>query len=86
MAGTKKAITAIQMDIKIDGLTREVIEEALEQARQGRLAIMDHMLQTIDHPQNKVQNIHQSCNYACNPDKIRDVIGPGGKKNQQELY
>ena len=48
VAGTKEGITAIQMDIKIDGLTREVIEEALEQARQGRLAIMDHMLkQTI---------------------------------------
>ena len=45
VAGTKEGITAIQMDIKIDGLTREVIEEALEQARQGRLAIMDHMLQ-----------------------------------------
>ena len=42
------------MDIKIDGLTREVIEEALEQARQGRLAIMDHMLQTIDQPRKEL--------------------------------
>ena len=42
------------MDIKIDGLTREVIEEALEQARQGRLAIMDHMLQTIDQPRSEL--------------------------------
>ncbi|MCI2773188.1 polyribonucleotide nucleotidyltransferase [Staphylococcus petrasii] len=81
VAGTKDGITAIQMDIKIDGLTREVIEEALEQARQGRLAIMDHMLQTIDQPRKelsayapKVEIIH------INPDKIRDVIGPGGKK------
>ncbi|WP_226386295.1 polyribonucleotide nucleotidyltransferase [Staphylococcus sp. Marseille-Q1834] len=81
VAGTKEGITAIQMDIKIDGLTREVIEEALEQARQGRLAIMDHMLQTIDQPRKelsayapKVEVIH------INPDKIRDVIGPGGKK------
>ncbi|MCJ1656487.1 polyribonucleotide nucleotidyltransferase [Staphylococcus sp. NRL 16/872] len=81
VAGTKEGITAIQMDIKIDGLTREVIEEALEQARQGRLAIMDHMLQTIDQPRKelsayapKVEIIH------INPDKIRDVIGPGGKK------
>lgn len=81
VAGTKEGITAIQMDIKIDGLTREVIEEALEQARQGRLAIMDHMLQTIDHPRielsayaPKVVTMH------INPDKIRDVIGPGGKK------
>ena len=54
VAGTKEGITAIQMDIKIDGLTREVIEEALEQARQGRLAIMDHMLQTIDQPRSEL--------------------------------
>lgn len=81
VAGTKDGITAIQMDIKIDGLTREVIEEALEQARQGRLAIMDHMLQTIDQPRKelsayapKVEIMH------IKPEKIRDVIGPGGKK------
>lgn len=81
VAGTKEGITAIQMDIKIDGLTREVIEEALEQARQGRLAIMDHMLQTIDQPRSelsayapKVEIMH------IKPKKIRDVIGPGGKK------
>ena len=81
VAGTKEGITAIQMDIKIDGLTREVIEEALEQARQGRLAIMDHMLQTIDQPRSelsayapKVEIMH------IKPEKIRDVIGPGGKK------
>ena len=81
VAGTKEGITAIQMDIKIDGLTREVIEEALEQARQGRLAIMDHILQTIDQPRSelsayapKVEIMH------IKPEKIRDVIGPGGKK------
>ncbi|MGW9855612.1 polyribonucleotide nucleotidyltransferase [Staphylococcus hominis] len=81
VAGTKDGITAIQMDIKIDGLTREVIKEALEQARQGRLAIMDHMLQTIDQPRSelsayapKVEIMH------IKPEKIRDVIGPGGKK------
>lgn len=81
VAGTKEGITMIQMDIKIDGLTREVIEEALEQARQGRLAIMDHMLQTIDQPRSelsayapKVEIMH------IKPEKIRDVIGPGGKK------
>lgn len=81
VAGTKEGITAIQMDIKIDGLTREVIEEALEQARQDRLAIMDHMLQTIDQPRKelsayapKVEIMH------IKPEKIRDVIGPGGKK------
>ena len=50
VAGTSKGITAIQMDIKIDGLTKEIIQEALEQAREGRLAILDHMLETIDAP------------------------------------
>ncbi|HDB6730834.1 TPA: polyribonucleotide nucleotidyltransferase, partial [Staphylococcus aureus] len=54
VAGTKEGITAIQMDIKIDGLTREIIEEALEQARRGRLEIMNHMLQTIDQPRTEL--------------------------------
>ena len=74
------------MDIKIDGLTREVIEEALEQARQGRLAIMDHMLQTIDQPRKelsayapKVEIMH------IKPEKIRDVIGPVVRKLMKSL-
>ncbi len=54
VAGTSEGITAIQMDIKIDGLTKEIIKEALEQARVGRLAILDHMLQTIDTPRNEL--------------------------------
>lgn len=81
VAGTKDGITAIQMDIKIDGLTREVIEEALEQARQGRLAIMDHMLQTIDQPRNELSAYAPKVvTMKIKPEKIRDVIGPGGKK------
>ena len=81
VAGTKDGITAIQMDIKIDGLTREVIEEALEQARLGRLAIMDHMLQTIDQPREELSAYAPKVVTMCiKPDKIRDVIGPGGKK------
>ncbi|WNF19032.1 polyribonucleotide nucleotidyltransferase [Staphylococcus warneri] len=81
VAGTKDGITAIQMDIKIDGLTREVIEEALEQARQGRLAIMDHMLQTIDQPRNELSAYAPKVvTMNIKPEKIRDVIGPGGKK------
>ena len=63
VAGTKEGITAIQMDIKIDGLTREIIEEALEQARRGRLEIMNHMLQTIDQPRTELVLTRQSCNY-----------------------
>ena len=81
VAGTKDGITAIQMDIKIDGLTREVIEEALEQARQGRLAIMDHMLHTIEQPREELSAYAPKVvTMSINPDKIRDVIGPGGKK------
>ncbi|PTE68885.1 polyribonucleotide nucleotidyltransferase [Staphylococcus devriesei] len=81
VAGTKEGITAIQMDIKIDGLTREVIEEALEQARQGRLAIMDHMLQTIDQPRKELSAYAPKVEImTIKPAKIRDVIGPGGKK------
>ncbi|MDU3969173.1 MAG: polyribonucleotide nucleotidyltransferase, partial [Staphylococcus epidermidis] len=71
----------VQMDIKIDGLTREVIEEALEQARQGRLAIMDHMLHTIEQPREELSAYAPKVvTMSINPDKIRDVIGPGGKK------
>ncbi len=72
---------AIQMDIKIDGLTREIIEEALEQARRGRLEIMNHMLQTIDQPRTELSAYAPKVvTMTIKPDKIRDVIGPGGKK------
>lgn len=81
VAGTSKGITAIQMDIKIDGLSEDILREALEQARIGRMHIMEHMLSTISEPRTslspyapKIKIIH------INPDKIRDVIGPGGKK------
>ncbi|HDN3445876.1 polyribonucleotide nucleotidyltransferase [Staphylococcus aureus] len=81
VAGTKEGITAIQMDIKIDGLTREIIEEALEQARRGRLEIMNHMLQTIDQPRTELSAYAPKVvTMIIKPDKIRDVIGPGGKK------
>ncbi|MGV3243824.1 polyribonucleotide nucleotidyltransferase [Staphylococcus sp. 11261D007BR] len=81
VAGTKDGITAIQMDIKIDGLTREVIEEALEQARVGRLAILDHMLDTIDQPRKELSAYAPKVEtITIKPEKIRDVIGPGGKQ------
>ncbi|UXR77500.1 MULTISPECIES: polyribonucleotide nucleotidyltransferase [unclassified Staphylococcus] len=81
VAGTKEGITAIQMDIKIDGLTKEVIEEALEQARKGRLAILDHMLSTIDQPRAELSAYAPKVEImTIKPEKIRDVIGPGGKQ------
>ena len=80
VAGTEKGITALQMDIKIDGLSREILEESLTQAKIGRMKILGHMLSTISTPSEelsayapKIIMIH------INPDKIRDVIGPGGK-------
>ena len=81
VAGTSKGITAIQMDIKIDGLTKEIIQEALEQAREGRLAILDHMLETIDAPRPELSAYAPKVEtMTIKPEKIRDVIGPGGKK------
>ncbi|HDT8468098.1 TPA: polyribonucleotide nucleotidyltransferase [Staphylococcus pseudintermedius] len=81
VAGTTEGITAIQMDIKIDGLTKEVIEEALEQARKGRLAILEHMMQTIDQPRKELSVYAPKVEIMqIKPEKIRDVIGPGGKQ------
>ncbi|MBI5974916.1 polyribonucleotide nucleotidyltransferase [Staphylococcus canis] len=81
VAGTKDGITAIQMDIKIDGLTKEVIEEALEQARVGRLAILEHMLGTIEEPRKELSAYAPKVEIiTIKPEKIRDVIGPGGKQ------
>ncbi|HDU1418753.1 TPA: polyribonucleotide nucleotidyltransferase [Staphylococcus pseudintermedius] len=81
VAGTTEGITAIQMDIKIDGLTKEVIEEALEEARKGRLAILEHMMQTIDQPRKELSAYAPKVEIMqIKPEKIRDVIGPGGKQ------
>jgi polyribonucleotide nucleotidyltransferase len=80
VAGTKNGITAIQMDIKIKGIDREILKQALEQARIGRLHILDSMLKVIDKPREELSpyapKIIQT---TIHPDKIRDVIGPGGK-------
>lgn len=81
VAGTSKGVTALQMDIKIDGLSKEILEEALQQAKKGRMQILESMLATIDKPKTelspyapKILTMH------INPDKIRDVIGPSGKQ------
>ncbi len=80
VAGTSKGITALQMDIKIDGLSRQILEEALAQAKIGRLKILDHMLTAISEPREELSAYAPKIiMIKINPDKIRDVIGPGGK-------
>lgn len=80
VAGTAKGVTAIQMDIKIDGIDRGILADALSQARDGRMFILGKMLEIIQQPREhlspyapKIVTMH------IHPDKIRDVIGPGGK-------
>ncbi|MUV06536.1 polyribonucleotide nucleotidyltransferase [Planococcaceae bacterium Storch 2/2-2] len=80
VAGTAKGITALQMDIKIDGLASQILEESLEQAKIGRLHILEHMMATIDEPREQLSTYAPKIvRMQINPDKIRDVIGPGGK-------
>ena len=80
VAGTEKGITAIQMDIKIDGINRQIFEQALEQARQGRAYILGKMLECIPAPRPSLkEHAPKITTLKINPDKIKDVIGPGGK-------
>ena len=81
VAGTTKGVTALQMDIKIEGLSREILEEALTQAQKGRMQILEHMMQTISEPRTALsQYAPKILTMKINPDKIRDVIGPSGKQ------
>ncbi len=81
VAGSKKGITAIQVDIKVDGLTYEIIEEAFEKTRVARIDILDRvMLKAIDKPRTKLSKYAPKVEILkVNPDKIRDIIGAGGK-------
>ena len=80
IAGTTKGITAIQMDIKIDGLTRDILKDALAQANRGRSNILNKMLEVISEPSKELSPFApRIITMKINPDKIRDVIGPGGK-------
>lgn len=80
VAGTEKGITAIQMDIKIAGIDEEILTRALEQARVGRLHILGEMKKTIStHRPELSQYAPMIITMNIDPDKIRDVIGPGGK-------
>lgn len=81
VAGTKDGITALQMDIKIEGLSKEILTEALEQARIARLQILDNMNAVINTGREEVSEYAPKVKLMqIDPDKIRDVIGPGGKQ------
>ncbi|MGN0785231.1 MAG: polyribonucleotide nucleotidyltransferase [Candidatus Aphodomorpha sp.] len=80
VAGTREGITAIQMDIKIKGINREILTRALEQARKGRLFILDRMMETISAPREELSPYApRIISFKIHPDKIREVIGSGGK-------
>lgn len=80
VAGTKKGITAIQMDIKVQGVTLEIMREAMAQARQSRYAIIDKLAETIERPREELsQYAPRMIVMKIDPAKIKDVIGPGGK-------
>ncbi len=80
VAGTRDGITAMQMDIKIRELSREILEKALEQARKGRVHILDRMLETIQEARDEISPFAPKVvTIQINPDKIREIIGPGGK-------
>ncbi|RYL95297.1 polyribonucleotide nucleotidyltransferase [Sporolactobacillus sp. THM7-4] len=79
-AGTEKGVTALQMDIKISGVTREILSQALRQAREGRMKIMETLLSAIPEPRHHLSSFAPKIlKMTINPDKIRDVIGPSGK-------
>ena len=80
VAGTREGITALQMDIKISGVDREIMQEALYQAREGRLHILDVMDRTLSETRKEVsRHAPRITTLKVRPDKIRDIIGPGGK-------
>ncbi|MFD1018232.1 polyribonucleotide nucleotidyltransferase [Thalassobacillus hwangdonensis] len=81
VAGTADGVTALQMDIKIEGLSREILEEALKQAKKGRMQILDSMLATMPETRQELsQYAPKILTMEIKPEKIRDVIGPSGKQ------
>lgn len=83
VAGTSKGITALQMDIKVKGLTLEILGKALDQAKQGRLSILDSMLKVIDQPRASLSPFAPAIiTIQIDPDKIGAVIGKGGETIQ----
>ena len=79
VAGTKDGVCALQMDIKIKGITKEILKEALQQAKKARLQVLDVMLGAIKEPRKEVSKYAPKVmTFMINPDKIKDVIGKGG--------
>ena len=79
VAGTTDGVTALQMDIKIDGITTEIMEKALAQAKAGRLSILEEMNKVISEPRSEMSEFApRLVTFKINPEKIRDVIGKGG--------
>ncbi len=80
VTGTREGITALQMDIKILELSKEIMQKALAQAREGRIFILEKMLETLNKPRTEISPYApKTMSIHINPDKIREVIGPGGK-------
>lgn len=80
VAGTRDGVTALQMDVKIGGVTIKILGEALTQAKKARIEILDHMLKTISEPKKELSPLApRIITMQIHPDKIREVIGPGGK-------
>jgi polyribonucleotide nucleotidyltransferase len=84
VAGTAKGITALQMDMKVHGLPVEILKKALEQGKDGRAHILEHMLTTISKPKDEISPFApQVESIQVNPDKIREIIGKGGETIQK---
>lgn len=84
VAGTEKGITALQMDIKIDGLSEDILKESLEQAKVARMTVLESMLATIKEPRAELSEYAPKIiTMTIDPEKIRDVIGPSGKQINQ---
>lgn len=79
VAGTRDGVTALQMDNKAGGITREILEKALSQARKARFEILDKMYEAVPQPNPLSDNAPRIITFEIDPDKIRDVIGSGGK-------
>jgi len=80
VAGTRDGITALQMDVKVGGITTKILKEALEQARIGRLYILEKMLESLDKPREKISKYApRIVNVTIDPEKIGEIIGPGGR-------
>ena len=80
VAGSREGITALQMDIKIDGINKQILKEALAQAKKARMQILDKIEETIPEPRAEVSKYApKTCIFMINPDKIKDVIGRGGE-------